>query len=124
MAEILVLYYSQSGSVAQLANHIARGVDITERRERARELVAEDEAQASAHARGSLPRRASFRQRSEQYFTSCQTFSHFLRQANDNPQLAQVLVGKSAFLRIFVIVPLKVRLLPAPAMQIMQFTRQ
>ncbi len=27
MAEILVLYYSQSGSVAQLANHLARGVD-------------------------------------------------------------------------------------------------
>jgi NAD(P)H dehydrogenase (quinone) len=27
MAEILVLYYSQSGSVAQLANHIARGVE-------------------------------------------------------------------------------------------------
>jgi 16S rRNA U516 pseudouridylate synthase RsuA-like enzyme len=31
---------------------------------------------------------------SEQYFTSSQTFSHFLRQENGLPQVAQVLVGR------------------------------
>jgi hypothetical protein len=31
---------------------------------------------------------------SEQYFTSAQTFSHFLRQENGLPQVAQVLVGR------------------------------
>ena len=39
------------------------------------------------------------RQRSEQYLTSSQTFSHFLRQVNGNPQAGQVLVGRSDFLR-------------------------
>jgi tRNA/rRNA methyltransferase len=39
------------------------------------------------------------RQRSEQYFTSSQQFSHFFRQVNGNPQTAQVFVGKSDFLR-------------------------
>ena len=41
------------------------------------------------------------RQRSEQYFTSSQTFSHFFRHAKGRPQLAQVFSGSSAFFRIF-----------------------
>jgi hypothetical protein len=44
---------------------------------------------------------ASARHRSEQKRTSSQTFSHFLRQANGNPQAVQALLGRSAFLRIF-----------------------
>ena len=40
-----------------------------------------------------------FRHRSEQYFTSSQHFSHFLRQVKGNPQTTQVLLGKSDFLR-------------------------
>ena len=40
------------------------------------------------------------RQRSEQYLTSSQFFSHFFRQANGSPQLAQIFSGRSAFLRI------------------------
>ena len=42
----------------------------------------------------------SRRQRSEQYLTSSQTRSHFLRQVNGRPHRAQILVGRSAFLRI------------------------
>lgn len=44
-------------------------------------------------------RRGGFapRQRSEQYLTSSHTFSHFLRQVNGLPQVAQVLVGRSVF---------------------------
>lgn len=38
---------------------------------------------------------------SEQYLTSSQTFSHFLRHENGNPQVAHVLLGKSFFLRCF-----------------------
>lgn len=34
---------------------------------------------------------------SEQYLTSFQTFSHFLRQANGLPQRTQILVGKFSF---------------------------
>jgi 16S rRNA U516 pseudouridylate synthase RsuA-like enzyme len=34
---------------------------------------------------------------SEQYFTSSQTFAHFLRQENGLPQVAQVLVGRLDF---------------------------
>ena len=41
------------------------------------------------------------RQRSEQYFTSSQTFSHFLRQVNGRPQTRQVFCGKSLFFCIF-----------------------
>jgi len=40
------------------------------------------------------------RQRSEQYLTSSQTFSHFLRHVKGRLQVAQVLVGKSDFLRM------------------------
>jgi hypothetical protein len=40
---------------------------------------------------------ASARHRSEQYFTSSQTLSHFLRHAKGLPQRAQGLLGKSAF---------------------------
>ena len=43
------------------------------------------------------PERAE-RQRSEQYFTSCQTRAHFLRQANGSPQCAHVFEGRSPFL--------------------------
>ena len=39
------------------------------------------------------------RQRSEQYFTSSQQFSHFLRQVKDKPQTGQILVGKSDLAR-------------------------
>ena len=35
------------------------------------------------------------RHRSEQYFTSSQFFSHFLRQVKGSPQTGQTLVGKS-----------------------------
>jgi hypothetical protein len=46
----------------------------------------------------------SFRQRSEQYFTSSQTFAHFLRQSKGRPQLAQTLRGRSPFFTIFAMV--------------------
>ncbi len=39
----------------------------------------------------------SRRQRSEQNFTFSQSFSHFLRHANERPQAAQVFVGKLDF---------------------------
>ena len=38
---------------------------------------------------------------SEQYLTSSQTFSHFLRQVKGRPQVAQVFCGSSDFLIIF-----------------------
>jgi hypothetical protein len=34
---------------------------------------------------------------SEQYFTSAQTFSHFFRQVNGRPQVAQIFEGSSDF---------------------------
>jgi hypothetical protein len=37
------------------------------------------------------------RQRSEQYFTSSQTFAHFLRQANGRPHVAQGFCGSVDF---------------------------
>jgi hypothetical protein len=37
------------------------------------------------------------RQRSEQYFTSSQTFSHFLRQTKGRLQTGQVLWGRFSF---------------------------
>ena len=36
------------------------------------------------------PRRSSPLHRSEQVFTSCQSFAHLLRQANGRPQAAQI----------------------------------
>ena len=39
----------------------------------------------------------AFRHRSEQYFTSSQTFCHFLRQLNGKPQVAQIFCGRSRF---------------------------
>jgi len=42
-------------------------------------------------------------QRSEQYLTSFQFFSHFRRQAKGSPHVAQVFVGRSPFLIIFAI---------------------
>ena len=39
------------------------------------------------------------RHRSEQYFTSSQFFSHFLRQVNGNPQTGHTFVGKSDLAR-------------------------
>ena len=41
------------------------------------------------------------RQRSEQYFTSSHTFSHFLRHVNGRWQWMQILLGRLAFLIIF-----------------------
>jgi hypothetical protein len=41
-------------------------------------------------------------QRSEQYFTSSQTFSHFLRQVKGRWQWTQILLGRLAFLIIFI----------------------
>jgi hypothetical protein len=43
----------------------------------------------------------SFLQRSEQYLTSFQTFSHFFRHVKGSPQVTQSLVGRSLFFRIF-----------------------
>ncbi|SDW54200.1 hypothetical protein SAMN04488238_102351 [Roseicitreum antarcticum] len=43
------------------------------------------------------PRPRPARHRSEQYRTSSQTFSHFLRQLNGKPQVAQVFCGNSDF---------------------------
>lgn len=40
------------------------------------------------------------RQRSEQYLICSQSRAHFLRQANDRPHSAQILVGRSPFLTI------------------------
>jgi uncharacterized CHY-type Zn-finger protein len=37
-------------------------------------------------------------QRSEQYFTCCQSRSHFLRHANERWQIGQVFSGKCGFL--------------------------
>ena len=42
------------------------------------------------------------RQRSEQYFTSSQTFSHFLRHVKGRWQWMQTLLGRLAFLIIFI----------------------
>jgi hypothetical protein len=42
-----------------------------------------------------------FRQRSEQYLTLAQSRAHFLRHAKGLPHWMQILVGKSAFERIF-----------------------
>ena len=42
------------------------------------------------------------RQRSEQYLTWSQSRAHFLRQANAKPQVRQILLGSSDFLRIFI----------------------
>jgi hypothetical protein len=44
---------------------------------------------------------AALRQRSEQYFTACQSRAHFFRQLNGLPQCAQSFAGRSAFERIF-----------------------
>jgi hypothetical protein len=41
-------------------------------------------------------------QRSEQYLTASQSFSHFFRQLNGNPQATHNLLGRSDFLRIFI----------------------
>lgn len=47
------------------------------------------------------------RQRSEQYFTSSQTRSHFLRQENGRPHAAQVFDGRSAFRTALPVAPLR-----------------
>lgn len=39
---------------------------------------------------------------SEQYFTLSHTLAHFLRHVNGRPQVTQVLLGRSDFLRIFI----------------------
>jgi hypothetical protein len=44
---------------------------------------------------------AERRHRSEQYLTWSQSRSHFLRQLNGRAQWAQIFVGRSDFLRIF-----------------------
>lgn len=46
-------------------------------------------------------------QRFEQYFTSSQTFSHFLRQTNGRLQTRQIFCGKSDFFRCFTRYPQK-----------------
>jgi hypothetical protein len=57
--------------------------------------------EAASHAPGAAgPAR---RQRSEQNFTFSQSRSHFLRHVNGKPQCAQILLGKSDFLRIFIV---------------------
>jgi hypothetical protein len=64
------------------------------------ELIAEDQAQrrhGAGRSEGALRR-----QRSEQYLTSSQTFSHFLRQVNGKPHRMHGLLGRSDFLRIFI----------------------
>jgi hypothetical protein len=45
--------------------------------------------------------RSSILQRSEQVFTSAQSFAHFLRHMNKRPHAAQVFCGRSDFKRIF-----------------------
>lgn len=47
----------------------------------------------------------SARHLSEQYCTSSQTFSHFLRQVNGRPQVTQGFSGKSLFRTPFGIIP-------------------
>ncbi|OLP05927.1 hypothetical protein BLL52_2156 [Rhodoferax antarcticus ANT.BR] len=44
---------------------------------------------------------AARRQRSEQYLTLSQSRAHFFRQAKGLPQVRQILLGNSDFLRIF-----------------------
>jgi hypothetical protein len=43
-------------------------------------------------------------QRSEQYLTDSQSFSHFFRQLNNKPQVTHNLLGRSDFLRIFIFI--------------------
>jgi hypothetical protein len=52
----------------------------------------------------------SWRQRSEQYFTCSQSRAHFLRQVNGRAQCAQGLAGRSAFERIFAMLPMLLRI--------------
>ncbi len=85
-------------------HHAARGIDIRQRRHFARQqLITKHQPQLPSHDDAS--RRggdlAADRQRSEQNFTLPQSRAHFLRQAKPKPQVAQILVGKSTFLRIF-----------------------
>lgn len=42
----------------------------------------------------------SFRHRSEQYFTSSQTFSHFFRQTNSLEHVSHILLGRNCFFMI------------------------
>ena len=74
-------------------------VEVVERGQAERELVAESYPQ-DAHAIRDRVSGADWdaapRQRREQYFTFSQSFSHFLRQANDRPHTTQTLVGRSA----------------------------
>ena len=76
------------------------------------ELVTQNKSQ---RGHSTLPWAGTFwlRQRSEQYFTSSHTFSHFLRQVKGRAQLAQTLLGSSDFLRMRMVAKfLKLKLKP------------
>jgi hypothetical protein len=98
-SDLLLVMAHVGGLVPDLGHEhaVVRGEPI-ERGDAARELIAEDEAERR-HARA-LPRAAA-RHLSEQYFTSAQTFAHFLRHAKGFPHWAQVLAGREDFFFIF-----------------------
>jgi hypothetical protein len=56
-----------------------------------------------SHAGGDLASLPPW-QRAEQYFTASHCFSHFLRQVNGRPHLAQIFCGKCGFLWAILIV--------------------
>jgi hypothetical protein len=68
-----------------------------------RKLIAQDKTQGHDDCcpRVEFALSRAPRQRSEQYFTSSQARSHFLRHVNERRQVRQTLVGRSVFWRIF-----------------------
>ena len=76
-------------------------INVAQRRQAPRQLVAKDEPQVPGHAPAlGWPGLAVPRQWSEQWVTFSQSRAHFLRQVKGRPQITQILVGRSDFLRI------------------------
>jgi hypothetical protein len=72
-------------------------IDVGERSQVERELVAENKSQ-DGHDCANLTRGrgGTARQLLEQYFTFSQSRAHFLRHANGRPHMTHVLIGRSA----------------------------
>ena len=81
-------------------HRVLRRVERTQGRAVVAELVAEDEREM-AHVHPALPdppRFESVRQRSEQYFTSCQFFAQARRQLIARPHCTHGLLGSACLL--------------------------
>ena len=94
----LLLMVSDIGRLLRRLDHqhdVLLRIEIFERGERTRELVAEHEAQRLHDRRP--PRRNSALQRSEQVFTSAQLARHFFRHSKGRPQAGQIFSGRSDF---------------------------